>query len=91
MIKVTKKCKGNEKIKCNFCHKEFTIAKSDNLPSRKYPRKYCNQKCYGLSLIGHKMSKENQKKLLIANTGRIKTEAEKVAISKANSGKNNGM
>jgi very-short-patch-repair endonuclease len=78
-------------IKCAFCKKVFSISRSENLPSRKYSRKYCNQICYGKSLIGHKMDPKNYKKLILANTGRPKTEKEKLAIGKANSGKNNGM
>ena len=83
--------KGNIDIECNFCHKIFTLPKSNNLPNRKYPRKYCNQKCYGKSLLGRKLTEENKLKLILANTGRIRSEKERKAIGFANSKEKNGM
>jgi len=58
-------------IKCLICNKEFYIPRN-----RQYKAKYCSCKCKKIGMIGrenphkgHKMSKENMKKILLAISG----------------------
>jgi hypothetical protein len=77
------------KLACKVCNNIFEMSPY-HLKSRKgYNRKYCSQKCYGQSLVGHKMEESNRLKLREA-CSRPHTEETKLKISMANSGENNG-
>ena len=70
--------------KCIFCGGEFCV-KACNLEKRKY----CSLTCYHKSMKGRKFSKKTRKRIIIANTGKKRSDRFKLEQSLRQLGSNN--